>query len=160
MKSFKIIASLIVCFSLAACSSTKQMSYSSNMIDHITNNMASHVANKVTNKRGNVIENGYYTNHFKRTQFVPVAEYSVKKQAKSDHQLMMSLLNRPMTADQAMMLSFAQERESYSTSFASHGYGIRIMGAKSSSDNDNRSQHIYANVIAQDINAVVIAAPQ
>ncbi len=126
------------------------------MVENITNDMA----NELANDTNNGIENGYYKSHFKHTQFVPVTASTVKKQSQSDHQLMMSLLNRPMTADQAMMLTFAKERRAYSASLSSNDYGVRIKGAKNSTNSQHHSEHIYASLIAQDINSVAVTAPQ
>ena len=80
-----------------------------------------------------------------------------KKILHSDHHLMMSLLNRPITADQAMMLNFAQKRESY---YPSSHYAVAIKGNKSSDKSNSRAVHAYASLISQDINAVTITAPK
>ena len=75
----------------------------------------------------------------------------------SDHQLMMSLLNRPITSDQAMMIAIAKEREHYNYSLPD--YGIAIKGDKSMDKNDYRPNNRYTNLIIQDINSVNISAP-
>ena len=133
--------SLLLCLTLFACSSTEQVG---------TNNL---------------LDNSYGQSekeaNFPRSQFSPINKDSIKKPLNSDHQLMMSLLNRPMTADQAMMLAFAQERASYANTFANNANNaVMIKGDKSSDSSNNRAEHVYAQLISQDINAVSISAPQ
>lgn len=133
--------SLLLCLTLFACSSTEQVS---------TNNL---------------LDNSYGHSEkeadFPRSQFSPINKDSIKKPLNSDHQLMMSLLNRPMTADQAMMLAFAQERASYANTFANNANNaVMIKGDKASDSSSNRAEHVYAQLISQDINAVSITAPQ
>ena len=76
----------------------------------------------------------------------------------SDHHLMMSLLNRPVTEDQKMMLAFAQERESYRNEMFVNA--VSIKGPKFTDNNNNRVQHIYAALIERDINSVIIIAAE
>ena len=71
---------------------------------------------------------------------------------------MMSLLNRPVTADQAMMLAFAQQRTYNQNAYSS--YAVEIKGAKSADGSERRTEHAYAKLISLDINAVSISAPQ
>ena len=69
---------------------------------------------------------------------------------------MLSLLNRPMPEDQRMMLAFAKRQGNYfpdSTIVAIH-----IKGDKNSDILLSQNTSIYADIIEQDINAVVIAA--
>ena len=101
---------------------------------------------------------GFVSESFTQSQFIPVDNNTKKKALGSDHQLMMSLLNRSMTTDQAMMLAFAQQRANYSNAFAN--YTVEIKGDKSSDEPNNRSEHTYAKLISQDINAVSISAPK
>jgi hypothetical protein len=82
----------------------------------------------------------------------------VKKPLISDHHLMMSLLNRPVTEDQKMMLAFAQQRESYSNDMFVNTVSIR--GPKESDADTNRVQHVYAALIERDINSVGIIAAE
>lgn len=136
MYSIKTIICLLICLSLFACSTTEksnEMHYSSNGYSK-----------------------GYIGENYSRTTFTPVNQNTVKKALNSDHELMLSLINRPMTEDQAMMLNFAQQRAQYSSSYANHGVSIR--GPKDSSDN-TRNVHLYAHLIDKDINAVTITAP-
>ena len=130
--------SLLFCLSLFACSSTEQVN-ESYFVD-------------------NGYSQGFVSENFSHSQFTPVNENTIKKSLPSDHHLMMSLLNRPITADQAMMLAFAQERASYSNAYAN--YAVQIKGDKSSDDPNNKTEHAYAKLISQDINAVSISAPQ
>lgn len=130
--------SLLFCLSLFACSSTEQ----------ISENYFS----------DNGYAQGFVSKNFSRNQFTPMNENTIKKSLPSDHQLMMSLLNRPITADQAMMLAFAQERVSYGNTYTN--YGVQIRGDKSSDDPNNITEHAYAGLISQDINAVSISAPK
>jgi len=76
----------------------------------------------------------------------------------SDHHLMMSLLNRPVTEDQQMMLAFAQQRERYSNEVFVNT--ISIKGPKTSGENTNRAQHVYAALIERDVNAISIVAAE
>jgi len=48
-----------------------------------------------------------------------------KKALISDHYLMMGLLHRPMTQDQKMMLAFAEQQESYQTSYFVNAVSIK-----------------------------------
>ena len=137
----KKIISLLLCLTLFACSSTEQ----------------------VNNKplADNSYEQGYDSTNFPHSQFTPINKDSIKKPLNSDHQLMMSLLNRPMTEDQVMMLAFAQERARYSHSYSNYAdNGIMIKGDKTSDHSSKRTEHVYAQLISQDINSVSISAPQ
>jgi hypothetical protein len=133
-KSFCLLVSL----TLLACSTTKQIS-SLELSD-------------------NGYAQGYVGTHYAHSKFTPVSKDSLKKSLNSDHQLMMSLLNRPMTADQVMMLSFAQERASYTDNFTNYANNaVMIKGNKASDNSTNRTEHVYAQLISQDINAVSIS---
>lgn len=132
---------LLLCLTLFACSSTEQVP-SSQLLD-------------------NDYFQGYVSTNFPHSQFTPINKDSIKKPLNSDHQLMMSLLNRPITADQAMMLAFAQERSSYVNTLANYSYdGVIIKGDKASDSSRNRTKHVYAQQITQDINSVSINAPR
>ena len=82
----------------------------------------------------------------------------VKKPLISDHHLMMSLLNRPVTEDQKMMLAFAQQREKYSNAIFINS--VSIKGPKDSDENPHRTQHVYAALIERDVNSVSIIAAE
>ncbi len=128
---------LVFCLFLFACSSTEQVSDSY------------------------FSENGYsrgvINNNFSHTKFTPTNKNTIKKALYSDHQLLISLLNRPITADQAMMLAFEQERASYTSSFSN--YAVEIKGDRNSDKSNYRAESAYTELISQDINAVNISAP-
>ena len=133
--------SLLLCLTLFACSSTEE----------ISNNQLS----------DNGYAQGYVGTKYPHNQFTPISKAGIKKPLNSDHQLMMSLLNRPMTADQSMMLAFAQERANYTNNFTNHANNaVTIKGDKASDNSTNRTEHVYAQLISQDINAVSINGPQ
>lgn len=138
MRCVKNMLCLLCCLSLFACSSREPIS---------SNNFAS-----------NGYAQGYVSQHHSHSKFLAMDASSVKKSLSSDHQLMMSLLYRPMTEDQAMMLAFAQERASYSPAFSNAG--VMIKGAKTEDQQTTRAINQYAHLIAQDINAVLMTAPQ
>ena len=133
----KLIMSIFLCTFIVACSSKNE------------------------NAHYEIIENNYYHGYVKdnytQTQFTTFTHKSVKKPAYSDHQLMMSLLNRPMTADQAMMIAFEQERASYYPYYGD--FSVKIKGEKSSDELTNSSGNAYSKLISQDLNAVNIQAP-
>ena len=137
LSAIKKSMSILFCLSLFACSSTEQVSHNY------------------------FIDDGYYQGfvreNFAHTQFTSINENTIKKTMNSDHQLMMSLLNRPITTDQAMMLAFEQDRANYSNPFSN--YGVEIKGDKSSDKSNNRAENVYTKLILQDINAINISAP-
>jgi len=128
---------LLFCLSLFACSSTEQVN-NNYFID-------------------NGYSQGFVRENFSHTQFTPINENTIKKTMNSDHQLMMSLLNRPMTTDQAMMLAFEQDRAHYNNPFSN--YAVEIKGDKGSDKSNSRAENAYTKLILQDINAVNISAP-
>ena len=81
-----------------------------------------------------------------------------KKPLISDHHLMLSLLNRPVTQDQQMMLAFAEHRESYQNLYFVKA--IEIKGPKNTQNADARATHSYSELIAQDFNSVRISGPK
>ena len=137
MLTIKNGISLLFCLFLFSCSSTEQ----------------------VNNEY--FIDNGYYNGfvneNFSHTQFIPTNKKTIKKTLYSDHHLLMSLLSRPVTADQAMMLAFEQERANYTSSSSS--YTVEIKGDKSSEKSNYRAINPYAELISHDINSVNISAP-
>jgi predicted transcriptional regulator len=130
-------ASLLLCFFIVACSSTEQ------------------VNNDLFSEKG--YARGFINEKFSHTHFIPTNKNSIKKPMLSDHHLMLSLLNRPMTVDQAMMLAFEQERVNYGNTFAN--YSVEIKGEKGSDELNYRSENRYSKLIAQDINSINISAP-
>jgi len=85
----------------------------------------------------------------------PKAEKLVKKTLVSDHYLLMSLLNRPIPADQQMMLAFAKQREvEYGAIFVN---AVSIKGPKFI-DNSN-SLNTYSSLISNDVNSIGLQGP-
>lgn len=131
--------SLLCCLSLFACSTTKQVNES------------------YFSDTGYV--QGFVSDHFTQSEFTPMHGNTSKKPLPSDHQLMMTLLNRPIPADQAMMLAFAQQRDDlYGNPYAN--YAVQIKGDKSADYPNNETEHAFAKLISLDINAVHISAPK
>lgn len=85
-----------------------------------------------------------------------------KKPLTSDHQLMLSLLNRPITQDQQMMLAFAKQSDNFQNPYFVNA--VLIKGEKSSDENsktnNNRVKHSFSQLIAQDFNSVRISGPK
>ncbi|MCI2283469.1 hypothetical protein L3081_08725 [Colwellia sp. MSW7] len=130
---------LLFCTFLFACSSTKQVntkSFSENSYFHTY---------------------GFTNDKLDDVQLNAVNEEVFQKTPRTDHQLMMALLNRPVSPDQAMMLAFEQERVNYSH-YSSY-YGVSVKGDKGTDEINYRTSNAYSNLIAQDINAVIITAP-
>jgi len=76
----------------------------------------------------------------------------------SDHHLMMSLLNRPMTKDQQIMLAFADQRNRYQEN-AVFVNAVAILGEKPTDQSNDRPVNSYSNLIARDINSVSVRGP-
>lgn len=133
----KSSVSLLLCFCLFACSSIKEPNYS--------------LFSETGYARGYVHEN------FSTTRFTPTNKEAVKKSMPSDHELMLSLLNRPITADHAMMLAFEKERRNYGSAFSN--YAVEIKGEKDSDKSSYRTENVYTRLISQDINSISIIAP-
>ncbi|AAZ26476.1 hypothetical protein [Colwellia psychrerythraea] len=131
MKVFKIAVCLLCFLVLGACSNTAQVEPSSE-------------------------NNHYFAKEFSHNEFITYQKDSVKKSASSDHELMLSLLNRPMPEDQRMMLAFAQRQANYFPD--STIIGVQIKGDKKNQNISTRTRSQYAQTIAQDINAVTISA--
>ena len=81
-----------------------------------------------------------------------------KKPLMSDHYLMLSLLNRPVTQDQQMMLAFAEQRNDFQNIYFVDA--IEIKGQNSEEGSVSRVSHSYSNLIAQDFNSVRISGPK
>ena len=130
MKLLKIFGPLIIAASLFSCSNTVNISQ-----------------DKVMN---------YHQSDFDKTIFKPVNEATVKKSFMSDHYLMMSLLNRPMTGDQAMMLAFTRQTKKLNKSIALVNF-VTLRGAKNQANGHYQQTTRYSALIAKDINAVNIS---
>lgn len=75
-----------------------------------------------------------------------------KKPLVSDHHLLMSLINRPVTADQQIMLAFEKQRESnYNDIFVN---AVSIKGPKLIDNSE--PLYFYNHIINNDVNAVSI----
>ena len=78
----------------------------------------------------------------------------------SDHYLMMSLLNRPVTEDQKLMLAFARVQDEYRQELSPvFVNAVMIKGEKSEHGTNKRSSSIYSSLIAKDINAISMSGP-
>jgi len=83
-----------------------------------------------------------------------------KKPLISDHYLMMSLLNRPMTQDHKMMLAFAKRQEQYQQTVTPiFVNAVMITGDRSSTTSTKKTGNAYTSLIANDINAIRISGP-
>lgn len=112
----------------------------------------------------NYSENNYYIDdysysnvEFYNRKLTDMNQNTQQSIPHSDHHLMMALLNRPVTADQAMMIAFEQERINYTGAFAN--YGVEIKGNKHNNKVGYRANNLYSDLILHDINAVNITAP-
>lgn len=128
MKSFKIITLLFTACFLISCSNSAHLSQEREM--------------------------NYQPSTFNKTVFTPVNEHTLKRSFASDHQLLMSLLNRPMTADQAMMLAFTQQTHSESSEVVNF---VSIRGDKKQDNQRYNQVNGYSSLIAKDMNAVKIS---
>jgi len=77
----------------------------------------------------------------------------------SDHHLMMSLLNRPTTKDQQIMLAFADQQAQYQSNTAFVN-AVSILGEKPSELSDIRPSNNYTALIANDLNAIRLSGPK
>ena len=137
LRTIKSSTCMLLCLFLFACST----------MENVNNN----------NFADNRYDNSRMNKHFSHTQFTPINKSTNKKSISSDHELMMSVLNRPIPADQAMILALKQERASYGPYFSN--YTVRIRGDKNSDTTNVRTENIYTQLISQDINAINISAP-
>lgn len=136
-RNIKILLSVLLCAFMVGCTSTNDITQYETM--------------------ENKYYHGYISENYTHTEFTTFNQKSVKRPALSDHHLLMSLLNRPMTADQAMMIAFEQERASYNPYYTN--YAVEIRGDKSSDESNRRVVSVYSTLISQDLNAVSIQAP-
>lgn len=83
-----------------------------------------------------------------------------KKPLMSDHYLMMSLLNRPVTEDQKLMLAFARVQDEYQQQLTPvFVNAVMITGDKAEQSSHQRPTSIYSSLIAEDINAIRMSGP-
>jgi len=93
------------------------------------------------------------------TKIVKVEKFE-KTPLISDHYLMMSLLNRPMTADQKLMLAFAKHQDDYLQEIAPvFVHAIMIKGDKEEQAIPQKNSSAYSTLIANDINAIRVSGP-
>lgn len=83
-----------------------------------------------------------------------------KKPLISDHYLMMSLLNRPVTEDQKLMLAFARVQDEYQQQLSPvFVNAVMIKGEKSEQTPSKRNTYLYSDLIAKDVNAIRMSGP-
>jgi len=97
----------------------------------------------------------YQASNVAQMEFTSIDEHTLKKSFACDHHLMTSLLNRPMTADQAMMLAFTKQMQTQNNVSAFVDV-VSIRGQKSVESQSSSSNSQYLTSIANDINAVTI----
>jgi Tfp pilus assembly protein PilE len=100
--------------------------------------------------------NKYHASNFERVEFNSANENTIKKSFASDYHLMASLLNRPMTADQAMMLAFSKQSQTQNKTTAFVNF-VSIRGDKLLENQSSDKTDQYSTLIANDINAVTIS---
>lgn len=78
----------------------------------------------------------------------------------SDHYLMMSLLNRPVTEDQKLMLAFARVQDEYQQQLSPvFVNAVMIKGEKSEQSSNQRPTYLYQDLIAKDVNSIRMSGP-
>jgi hypothetical protein len=87
-----------------------------------------------------------------------LTERNVEKKAfTSDHQLLLSLLNRPLPKDQQMMMKFA--RVNNENNWPRVGY-VSIRGDRSEDNSALPETFAYSQLIYRDQNSIAIGAPR
>jgi hypothetical protein len=97
----------------------------------------------------------YQMSNFEQMEVKPLNGNTIKKSFHSDHHLMMSLLNRPITADQALMLAFVKPALSLNKATAFVNF-ISIKGDGSLEIKSNNRKSQYLGLIVKDNNSVSI----
>jgi len=82
-----------------------------------------------------------------------------KKSFSSDHQLLLSLVNRPLPEDQLMMMRFAQVQYGENQNDPQVNY-VSIRGDRSEDKQDAAISFAYSELIYQDQNSIAIGAPR
>jgi len=82
-----------------------------------------------------------------------------KKSFSSDHQLLLSLLNRPLPEDQLMMMRFAQVQYGNNQNNPQVNY-VNIRGNRSEEKSDDVISFAFSNLIYKDQNSIAIGAPR
>lgn len=83
-----------------------------------------------------------------------LASSIAQKTAVSDHQMMVTLLNRPLTKDHQMMLSLRNSHLEDNQQY------VLIKGEKNTDESFQRVTHPYQRQIKDDQNSVLIAPPR
>lgn len=90
-----------------------------------------------------------------------IAQTTEKKPLMSDHHLMLSLLDRPITPDQQLMLAFQQQQEKQQQGLNPvFVRPIYLIGDDIDVRQSNKYISYYSNLIAQDINSKRINGPE
>lgn len=82
-----------------------------------------------------------------------------KKSFSSDHQLLLSLLNRPLPEDQLMMMRFAQVQYTDNQNNSQVNY-VNIRGNRSEDKDNVAITFAFSDLIYQDKNSIAIGAPR
>ena len=83
-----------------------------------------------------------------------------KKSFSSDHQLLLSLLNRPLPEDQLMMMRFARINEINNSGKAYPTVRYISIRGEQSDNNAESPTFAYSDLIYQDQNSIAIGAPR
>lgn len=97
---------------------------------------------------------GQSNTQLSKTKFDTITPH--KRPLISDHHLMLSILGRPITSDQQMMLAFTAQNSQSSTLFVN---SIKITGPEHQLQKMDNISNQYSQLIAQDTNAVNISGP-
>lgn len=90
----------------------------------------------------------------------PTAQIEVdKKPLISDSHLLLSLLNRPTTPDQQLMLAFAKQQDSFVQQAPAFVHAVMIVGEKSEDSVPSFHQSNYYPLIAKDERSIRIGGP-
>ena len=138
MKSIKILSYLFILLFITGCSNS---AISPSHINSATSNAI------------------YYQSTFPKTEFNPVNSHTIKKPLSSDYQLLLSLLNRPIPEDQAMMLAFTQQGSSKMHQNSARSVFVNYVNIKGNKENEKSSiknQNDYSSLMAKDINSISI----
>ncbi|GHG01814.1 hypothetical protein [Thalassotalea marina] len=90
-----------------------------------------------------------------------IAHTNDKKPLISDHYLMLSLLDRPITTDQQLMVAFAQQQDQLQQGLNPvFVRPVYLIGAEIETKQTDKYTSYYSQLIAQDINAKRISGPE
>jgi hypothetical protein len=89
----------------------------------------------------------------------PTAQINVnKKPLISDHHLLLSLLDRPVTPDQQLMLAFAKQQDIYQQQNPTFVNSVMMLGERNEAP-AVKTLSPYYTMIANDNNAIRISGP-